>query len=121
MFPTDLLYMQVLWISDDGIPDLGGTYEGETCFADEVRSIGLFPNMHCVLPFFHCLAKYDLILQVIQPALTYPGAYRRVSVELKVGSDPIGLDTLKYYKLISLLIINLYVTYISSADPPFGG
>ncbi|AQK71203.1 DNA polymerase epsilon catalytic subunit A [Zea mays] len=47
---------QVLWISDDGIPDLGGTYEGETCFADEV----------------------------IQPALTYPGAYRRVSVELKI-------------------------------------
>ncbi|KAK3158029.1 hypothetical protein QOZ80_2AG0131930 [Eleusine coracana subsp. coracana] len=47
---------QVLWISDDGIPDLGGTYEGDTCFADEV----------------------------IQPALTYPGAYRRVSVELKI-------------------------------------
>ncbi|RLN07683.1 hypothetical protein C2845_PM11G04980 [Panicum miliaceum] len=49
-------YAHVLWISDDGIPDLGGTYEGDTCFADEV----------------------------IQPALTYPGAYRRVSVELKV-------------------------------------
>ncbi|XP_015623163.1 DNA polymerase epsilon catalytic subunit A [Oryza sativa Japonica Group] len=47
---------QVLWISDDGIPDLGGTYEGDTCFADEV----------------------------IQPALTYPGAYRRVAVELKI-------------------------------------
>ncbi|OEL31457.1 DNA polymerase epsilon catalytic subunit A, partial [Dichanthelium oligosanthes] len=47
---------QVLWMSDDGIPDLGGTYEGDTCFADEV----------------------------IQPALTYPGAYRRVSVELKI-------------------------------------
>ncbi|XP_039789737.1 DNA polymerase epsilon catalytic subunit A-like isoform X3 [Panicum virgatum] len=47
---------QVLWISDDGIPDLGGTYEGDTCFADEV----------------------------IQPALTYPSAYRRVSVELKI-------------------------------------
>ncbi|KAL6634447.1 hypothetical protein ACP70R_027118 [Stipagrostis hirtigluma subsp. patula] len=49
-------YLRVLWISDDGIPDLGGTYEGDTCFADEV----------------------------IQPALTYPGAYRRVSVELKI-------------------------------------
>ncbi|KAF0934637.1 hypothetical protein E2562_026131 [Oryza meyeriana var. granulata] len=47
---------QVLWISDDGIPDLGGTYEGDTCFADEV----------------------------IQPALTYPGAYRQVAVELKI-------------------------------------
>uniref|UniRef100_A0A452YAU9 DNA polymerase epsilon catalytic subunit n=1 Tax=Aegilops tauschii subsp. strangulata TaxID=200361 RepID=A0A452YAU9_AEGTS len=47
---------QVLWISDDGIPDLGGTYEGDICFADEV----------------------------IQPALTYPGAYRRISVELKI-------------------------------------
>ncbi|EHA8586834.1 hypothetical protein COCNU_scaffold001050G000020 [Cocos nucifera] len=47
---------QILWISDDGIPDLGGTYEGDTCFADEV----------------------------IQPALTYPGAYRRVTVELKI-------------------------------------
>lgn len=47
---------QVLWVSDDGIPDLGGIYEGDTCFADEVN----------------------------QPALTYPGAYRRVAVELKI-------------------------------------
>ncbi|RWW20751.1 hypothetical protein GW17_00015117 [Ensete ventricosum] len=30
----------VLWISDDGIPDLGGIYEGDTCFADEVRTSG---------------------------------------------------------------------------------
>ncbi|KAG0453679.1 hypothetical protein HPP92_024983 [Vanilla planifolia] len=47
---------QILWTSDDGIPDLGGTYEGDTCFADEVN----------------------------QPALTYPGACRRVAVELKI-------------------------------------
>ncbi|KAM7276901.1 hypothetical protein ACFE04_018767 [Oxalis oulophora] len=46
----------VLWISDDGIPDLGGNNEEETCFADEVH----------------------------QPILTYPGAYRKVSVELKI-------------------------------------
>ncbi|KAI3992350.1 hypothetical protein MKX01_030071 [Papaver californicum] len=47
---------QLLWISDDGIPDLGGINEDDTCFADEVS----------------------------HPVLTYPGAYRKVSVELKV-------------------------------------
>ncbi|KAG6779745.1 hypothetical protein POTOM_016140 [Populus tomentosa] len=47
---------QVLWISDDGVPDLGGNHEESTCFADEVQ----------------------------QPVLTYPGAYRKVSVELKI-------------------------------------
>ncbi|KAF7823259.1 DNA polymerase epsilon catalytic subunit A-like [Senna tora] len=47
---------QVLWISDDGLPDLGGINEEETCFADEVD----------------------------QPVLTYPGAYRKVTVELKI-------------------------------------
>ncbi|XP_057955577.1 DNA polymerase epsilon catalytic subunit A-like [Malania oleifera] len=47
---------QVLWISDDGIPDLGGSTEEDTCFADEVH----------------------------QPVLTYPGAYRKVTVELKI-------------------------------------
>lgn len=47
---------QVLWISDDGVPDLGGLNEEDTCFADEVQ----------------------------QPVLTYPGAYRKVTVELKI-------------------------------------
>ncbi|KAK4286365.1 hypothetical protein QN277_002926 [Acacia crassicarpa] len=47
---------QVLWISDDGLPDLGRINEEETCFADEVH----------------------------QPVLTYPGAYRKVTVELKI-------------------------------------
>ncbi|KAF5727520.1 DNA polymerase epsilon catalytic subunit A [Tripterygium wilfordii] len=47
---------QVLWISDNGVPDLGVTNEEDTCFADEVH----------------------------QPVLTYPGAYRRVTVELKI-------------------------------------
>ncbi|KAH7671411.1 DNA polymerase epsilon subunit 1 protein [Dioscorea alata] len=48
---------QILWISDDGIPDLGGSFEGDSCFADE---------------------------QVSQPSLTYPGAYRKLVVELKI-------------------------------------
>ncbi|XP_058067456.1 DNA polymerase epsilon catalytic subunit A-like isoform X2 [Magnolia sinica] len=47
---------QVLWISDDGIPDLGGINDEDACFADEVH----------------------------QPVLTYPGAYRKVTVELKI-------------------------------------
>ncbi|XP_047319798.1 DNA polymerase epsilon catalytic subunit A-like isoform X2 [Impatiens glandulifera] len=47
---------QILWISDDGIPDVGGISEEETCFADEVE----------------------------QPVLTYPGAYRKVTVEIKI-------------------------------------
>ncbi|KAK4760568.1 hypothetical protein SAY87_005461 [Trapa incisa] len=47
---------QVLWISENGIPDLGGTNDEEICFADEVQ----------------------------QPVVIYPGAYRKVSVELKI-------------------------------------
>ncbi|XP_042956181.1 DNA polymerase epsilon catalytic subunit A-like [Carya illinoinensis] len=47
---------QVLWISDDGVPDLGGINEEETCFVDEVH----------------------------QPVITYPGAYRKITVELKI-------------------------------------
>ncbi|WCJ41776.1 DNA polymerase epsilon catalytic subunit A [Euphorbia peplus] len=47
---------QLLWVSDDGVPDLGGISEESTCFADEVH----------------------------QPILIYPGAYRKVTVELKI-------------------------------------
>ncbi|KAL3518505.1 hypothetical protein ACH5RR_021094 [Cinchona calisaya] len=47
---------QVLWISDNGIPDLGGANEEVSSFIDEVN----------------------------QPILNYPGAYRKVSVELKI-------------------------------------
>ncbi|XP_010242612.1 PREDICTED: DNA polymerase epsilon catalytic subunit A-like [Nelumbo nucifera] len=47
---------QVLWISNDGIPDLGGIVEEEICFADEVHQL----------------------------VLIYPGAYRKVTVELKI-------------------------------------
>ncbi|KAH7542023.1 hypothetical protein FEM48_Zijuj02G0029500 [Ziziphus jujuba var. spinosa] len=63
IFTADVIFsralrdqQQVLWISDDGIPDIGGINEEETCFADEVH----------------------------QPILTYPGAYRKVTVELKI-------------------------------------
>ncbi|XP_020246667.1 DNA polymerase epsilon catalytic subunit A-like [Asparagus officinalis] len=63
LFTADVLFsralrdqQQILWTSDDGIPDLGGIFEGDTCFVDEVS----------------------------QPAFTYPGAYRRVAVELKI-------------------------------------
>ncbi|GER46210.1 DNA polymerase [Striga asiatica] len=52
----DWLMQQVLWISDNGIPDLGGTNEEVPCFIDEVN----------------------------QSVLTYPGAYRKVTVELKI-------------------------------------
>ncbi|XP_040361849.1 DNA polymerase epsilon catalytic subunit A [Rosa chinensis] len=48
---------QVLWISDDGIPDLGGINEEGGFFADEVHQ-----------PF----------------VITKPGAYRKVTVELKI-------------------------------------
>ncbi|PPR80400.1 hypothetical protein GOBAR_AA40313 [Gossypium barbadense] len=63
LYTADVFYsralrdqQQVLWISDDGVPDLGGIGEEDTCFADEV----------------------------CQPVITYPGAYRKVSVELKI-------------------------------------
>nr|GMD12608.1 DNA polymerase epsilon catalytic subunit A-like [Ipomoea batatas] len=47
---------QILWISDNGIPDLGGTHEEASSFMDEVN----------------------------QPVLIYPGAYRKVTIELKL-------------------------------------
>nr|GLL21491.1 DNA polymerase epsilon catalytic subunit A-like [Ipomoea trifida] len=47
---------QILWISDNGIPDLGGTHEEASSFTDEVN----------------------------QPVLIYPGAYRKVTIELKL-------------------------------------
>ncbi|PWA95928.1 DNA polymerase epsilon catalytic subunit [Artemisia annua] len=47
---------QILWVSDNGIPDLGGDYEEETCYSDEVN----------------------------QPVYIHPGAYRKVTVELKI-------------------------------------
>ncbi|CAH8386609.1 unnamed protein product [Eruca vesicaria subsp. sativa] len=47
---------QVLWVSDNGVPDLGGLNNEETFFADEVQ----------------------------QTSLVYPGAYRKVSAELKI-------------------------------------
>ncbi|XP_010557398.1 PREDICTED: DNA polymerase epsilon catalytic subunit A [Tarenaya hassleriana] len=47
---------QVLWLSDNGVPDLGGINNEETCFDDEAH----------------------------QSSLIYPGAYRKVSVELKI-------------------------------------
>ncbi|EPS63800.1 hypothetical protein M569_10982, partial [Genlisea aurea] len=49
-------HQQILWISDNGIPDLGGFNEEVPCFIDEVK----------------------------QPILVYHGAYRKVTVELKV-------------------------------------
>ncbi|CAL9234448.1 unnamed protein product [Arabidopsis halleri] len=47
---------QVLWVSDNGVPDLGDINNEETFLADEVQ----------------------------QTSLVFPGAYRKVSVELKV-------------------------------------
>ncbi|KAJ8568462.1 hypothetical protein K7X08_027995 [Anisodus acutangulus] len=47
---------QVLWVSDNGVPDLGGINDEVSSFMDEVN----------------------------QPVLTYPGAYRKVTVELKI-------------------------------------
>ncbi|GJY19845.1 DNA polymerase epsilon catalytic subunit A [Tanacetum coccineum] len=46
----------ILWVSDNGISDLGGDNEEEICYSDEVN----------------------------QPVLTFPGAYRKVTVELKI-------------------------------------
>ncbi|KAI3505565.1 hypothetical protein L1887_27697 [Cichorium endivia] len=52
---SEFSYLIIFWVSDNGIPDLGGDIEEETCYSDEVN----------------------------QPVLTYPGAYRKVTVELK--------------------------------------
>lgn len=76
-------------MSDNGVPDLGGLSNEETFFADEVCQI-VFP--FCVLvcvgfvmTFAHLLLTGMLLLsQVQQTSLVYPGAYRKVSVELKV-------------------------------------
>ncbi|KAJ0887133.1 putative DNA-directed DNA polymerase [Helianthus annuus] len=49
-------YSHMLWVSDNGIPDLGGDNEEETCYFDEVN----------------------------QPVLICDGAYRKVTDELKI-------------------------------------
>ncbi len=35
------VWLQVLWVSSDGLPDLGGIPEDEPCFADEVGFLSL--------------------------------------------------------------------------------
>lgn len=62
---------QVLWISDDGLPDLGGINGEQNCFVDEVQ----------------------------QPVLTYPGAYRNVTVELKIHH--LAVNALLKYNLVN--------------------
>ncbi|MCO5564216.1 hypothetical protein L7F22_017874 [Adiantum nelumboides] len=49
-------HQHVLWVSEDGVPDLGGIPEEEPSFADEVQ----------------------------QPSLIFAGAYRTIVIELKV-------------------------------------
>nr|XP_043613660.1 DNA polymerase epsilon catalytic subunit A-like [Erigeron canadensis] len=49
-------HQQILWVSDNGFPDLGGDIEEESCYSDEVN----------------------------QPVFTTPGAYRKFTVELKI-------------------------------------
>ncbi|TKY67092.1 DNA polymerase epsilon catalytic subunit A [Spatholobus suberectus] len=62
---------QVLWISDDGLPDLGSINGEQNCFVDEVH----------------------------QPVLTYPGAYRKVTVELKIHN--LAVNALLKYNLVN--------------------
>ncbi|EFJ15355.1 hypothetical protein SELMODRAFT_445541 [Selaginella moellendorffii] len=64
LFTADAFYARVLkdnqhvlWISDDGLPDLGGVPQDEPSFTDVVQ----------------------------QPSLCYPGAYRSVTIELKIN------------------------------------
>ena len=68
---------KVLWISDDGIPDLGGIPEEEPSFLDEVQ----------------------------QPVLVFPGAYRRVSVELKIHHLAVNA----ILKSNQMLCYNIYI------------
>ncbi|GAB4856745.1 hypothetical protein Ancab_014659 [Ancistrocladus abbreviatus] len=96
---------QLLWISDAGVPDLGGFSDEDTCFADEGgrwgRGIGGSLNHGLPLksPFLSmnplkadtfrdiCVmkaARLPFLMFVHQPVLVYPGAYRKVSVELKI-------------------------------------
>ncbi|KAF2546192.1 hypothetical protein F2Q70_00019606 [Brassica cretica] len=62
---------QVLWVSDNGVPDLGGLNNEETFFADEVQ----------------------------QTSLVYPGAYRKISVELMIHH--LAVDALLKSNLVS--------------------
>ncbi|KAJ0973453.1 hypothetical protein J5N97_021412 [Dioscorea zingiberensis] len=56
---------QILWISDDGILDLEGNFEGDCCFADEVQSI-LFVNA--------CTHKLGGFKQTLQSDVTIKSA-----------------------------------------------
>lgn len=44
-----IVYVQVLWVSNDGLPDLGGVPEEEPSFADEV---------HLELTDYLCILKW---------------------------------------------------------------
>jgi len=51
----------VLWISDDGFPDLGGNIGEENCFLDEVCfMIQLFAGLQCFQ--FHAELDYSALL-----------------------------------------------------------
>ncbi|ESW04397.1 hypothetical protein PHAVU_011G091900 [Phaseolus vulgaris] len=78
IYMTDIFFsralhdnQQVLWISDDGLPDLGGINDEHSCFVDEVQ----------------------------QPVLTYPGAYRNLTVELKIHH--LAVNALLKYSLVN--------------------
>lgn len=80
-------------MSDNGVPDLGGINNEETFFADEVCQLIFsflpFGLYGLCMTFAHLetikvITWMLLLSQVQQTSLVYPGAYRKVSVELKV-------------------------------------
>lgn len=84
-------------MSDNGVPDLGGLNNEETFFADEVCQM-IFPfcllvcvgfvtnfaRFHVFFKTMKVITGMVLLSQVQQTSLVYPGAYRKISVELKV-------------------------------------
>ncbi|KAL1201896.1 DNA polymerase epsilon catalytic subunit A [Cardamine amara subsp. amara] len=78
---------QVLWVSDDGVPDLGGINNEEAFFADEVQ----------------------------QTSLVFPGAYRKVSVELKIHN--LAVNALLKSNLVNEMEGGVFLGFEQDVNP----
>ncbi|EOA39472.1 hypothetical protein CARUB_v10008067mg [Capsella rubella] len=78
---------QVLWVSDNGVPDLGGINNEEAFFADEVQ----------------------------QTSLVFPGAYRKVSVELKIHN--LAVNALLKSNLVNEMEGGVFLGFEQDVNP----
>lgn len=110
-------------MSDNGVPDLGGINNEEAFFADEVcHQMGLtffllvpmdYVRIITISIGFLCgtikvINWNGSLTQVQQISMVFPGAYRKVSVELKV---------LNFFPLLFVSFLDFVLIDIRCADP----